>query len=55
MVIRCMSLALYRLHLPARLFSGFERWVLLAMVRMEIVIWNVGRCAVAVADREQHR
>lgn len=55
LIRRCMSLALHHLHLPARLFSGFVRRVLLllAMVGMEIImIRNMGRCACVIADRE---
>lgn len=61
LVSGCMSLALHHLHLPARLFSGFERCMLLlllllAMVGMEIImIRNMCGCTVAVTDREQHR
>lgn len=63
LVSGCMSLALHHLRLPTRLFSVFERGVLLlllllllmllAVVGMEIImIWNMGGCTVAVADRE---
>lgn len=53
-VIRCMNLGLHHPHLPARLFSGFEWCVLwLALVGMELMmIWNMGRCTVAIANRE---
>lgn len=60
----CMSLALRHLHLPAKLFSSFERCVmlllllllLLAMVGMKIImIWNMSGCTVAVAHRKQDR
>lgn len=53
LVSRCVSLALHHLHLPARLFSVFERRVLLPMVGMELMmIRNMGGCAVTVADGE---
>lgn len=54
LIRRCMSLALHHLHLPARLFSGFVRCVLLlAIVGMEIIIiWNMGRCTCPIVDRE---
>lgn len=63
LVSGCMSLALHHFHFPARLFSGFERCMLLlllllllAMVGMEIImVWNMGGCTVSIADREQHR
>ena len=52
-IVVLVSVVLQHLSLPARLFSGFERWMLLLLtvIRMKIIlIRNAGGCTVAIAD-----